>query len=204
MIRGPQYKIARRLGAHLFEKTQTQKFAARAQRKGRATQSKHPSSRTDFGMQLLEKQKLRVAYGISERQFSRYVKDAVAKKNANSIEKLNEGLEPRLDNVVYRSGFAPTRAGGRQMVSHGHFLVNGKRVTIPSYTVKKGDIISIREGSKNAGIFNSLIERITERKSPEWLTVDSALRQVTISAMPSAGGIDINFNLAAVVEFYSR
>jgi len=204
MIRGPQYKIARRLGAHLFEKTQTQKFAARAQRKGRATQSKHPSSRTDFGMQLLEKQKLRVAYGISERQFSRYVKDAVAKKNANSIEKLNERLETRLDNVVYRSGFAPTRAGGRQMVSHGHFLVNGKRVTIPSYAVKKGDIISIREGSKNAGIFNSLIERITERKSPEWLTVDSALRQVTISAMPSAGGIDINFNLAAVVEFYSR
>ena len=144
MINGPKYKIARRLGANIFEKTQTAKFAMRAERKG----GKGPyRPKGEYAIAMLEKQKVRYTYGIMERQFKKYVKEAVAKKGVNTVQALFERLETRLDNVVYRLGIAPTRAAARQMVCHGHILVNGKRTNVPSQTVFVKDIISVRIGS---------------------------------------------------------
>jgi small subunit ribosomal protein S4 len=144
---GPRYKIARRLGAPIFEKTQTAKF------KARTGETRRPPMRSDFGKQLIEKQKARFTYGVSEKQFSSYVKTVLESKTSVPVQKLLEKLETRLDNVVYRSGFASTRQFARQVVSHGHVLVNGRKLNVPSYVVKPGDMISIREGSKSNGIF---------------------------------------------------
>jgi small subunit ribosomal protein S4 len=139
MIIGPKYKIARRLGP-IFEKTQTQKYAIRSGegsaggRGGRTGGAGRPRAKSDYGLGMLEKQKARMSYGIPGRQFTNYVKSALAEKG-NSAELLVKSLEGRLDNVALRAGFAPTRQAARQMVSHGHLTVNGKIVTIPSYQV---------------------------------------------------------------------
>src|SRR6185312_9992594 len=120
---GPKYKIAKRLGASVFEKTQGQKFAIAQERTAR----NKPRGRgaTEYGKQLLEKQKVRITYGISERQFGNYVAEAMATHGANPAELLHRLLELRLDNVIYRLGLAPTRRAARQMVSHGHITVDG-------------------------------------------------------------------------------
>ena len=134
---GPKYKIARRLGAPIFEKTQTQKYALHLERKGK--KRGFSKMKTEFGLQLNEKQKARFIYGLSERQFSNYVKEALSKKTANTSQTIFEFLELRLDNVIYRLGFSPTRLGARQMVSHGHISVNGKRVNTPNMRLGLGD-----------------------------------------------------------------
>jgi small subunit ribosomal protein S4 len=141
MIIGPKYKIARRLGAPVFEKTQTQKFSVRSERKMK--NRGFSKQKSEFGQQLNEKQKARMYYGVSEKQFSKYVKEAISKKASKAVGLLFETLETRLDNLVYRLGFAQTRYQARQFVGHGHILVNGKKVTIPSYVVKQGDTISL-------------------------------------------------------------
>jgi small subunit ribosomal protein S4 len=193
---GPRYKLARRLGRGLFEKTQTAKFALR-ETKGRATEVKHP-------LQLLEKQKARFMYGVSERQFSKYVSEAVAKRGVNSVEMLYASLERRLDNVVYRIGFAPTRQAARQMVSHGHITVNGTKVTIPSYRASIGDKIAIREGSKKSPMFASLDERLKERELQSWIKFDHDTKVAEIQGMPKMNQGETLFDLGAVIEFYSR
>ena len=143
MINKPKYKIARRLGHGIFEKTQTQKFALR---EGRRKESRErPRPKSDFGLQMLEKQKARYSYGIGERQFAKYVAEALAKKTTKTDELLFERLETRLDNVAYRLHLAPTRQAARQMVSHGHFKLNGRRVNIPSILVRPGDKIELVE-----------------------------------------------------------
>ena len=140
---GPKYKICRRLGAQVFEKCQTPKFvAAESNKKG--GKGKRGKAATNFAIQLLEKQKVRFSYGVSEKQFYNYVKKALVVKKGAPTEKLSESLERRLDNVVYRLGLANSRALARQMVAHGHFVVKGKRVTVPSYNTSVGDVISIR------------------------------------------------------------
>src|SRR5438128_843190 len=146
MIIGPKYKIARRLGAPIFEKTQGQKYALHLERKGKKRGFSKPKS--EYGIQMNEKQKARFTYGLSEKQFSNYVKEALSKKSSNASGMIFEFLETRLDNIIYRLGFAPTRLGARQMVSHGHIAVNGKRVTVPSKRVYLGDKIEIVERSK--------------------------------------------------------
>src|SRR5262249_14892440 len=125
-----KYKLAKRLGASIFEKTQSQKFAIAAERS--AKNKKRSRGASEFGKQLLEKQKVRVTYGISERQFSNYIEDAMASKAGAPAEMLHRALELRLDNVCYRLGLASTRRAARQMVSHGHITVNGVKTTIPS------------------------------------------------------------------------
>src|SRR3954462_15916741 len=138
MIIGPRYKIARRLGVPVFEKTQTQKYAARAAARGGGKGTGKPRAKSDYGLGMLEKQRARYSYGVSSKQFGNYIKKATEKKG-NSSELLIRLLESRLDNVALRGGYAPTRAAARQMVSHGHLMVNGKIVTIPSYHVSVGD-----------------------------------------------------------------
>ena len=147
MITKPKFKICRRLGPGVYDKCQTTKFSTSSGKF--SVGSKRPKALTEYGTQLIEKQKIRFSYGISERQLSNYVKKATHIKGAGTAVKFFEDIESRLDNVIYRMGLAPSRRGSRQMVSHGHFIVNDKRVTIPSYEVKPGDIIKIREGSKN-------------------------------------------------------
>ena len=127
---GPKFKIAKRLGAPIFEKTQTQKFALSESRGGRQNK-RRPGQMSDYKRQLIEKQKMRFTYGISEKQFRRYVDDAVEKSN-QPVALLMERLESRLDNVIYRMGLAKTRRLARQITSHGHICVNGKKMTIPS------------------------------------------------------------------------
>ena len=179
MIIGPRYKIARRLGVPVFEKTQTQKFATRT---GARTPVRS-RAKSDYGLGMLEKQKARLSYGVPGRQFTNYVKNALAERG-NSGEHLIRSLESRLDNAVLRSGYATTRQAARQMVSHGHLTINGKIVTIPSYRLSVGDVIGIREGSKKKVLFDK--------------------KEVTVDGIPTANASELMFNVASVLEFYSR
>ncbi len=201
IIKVKKYKVARRLGAGVYEKTQTQKFMlaqARGMRSG-----KRPSRPTDYGKQLIEKQRVRFTYGIRERQFSNYVKKATDKSGATSPAlKLFQHLETRLDNVVYRLGVAHTRGLSRQLVSHGHFLVNGKRTTVPSFAVKEGDVIELREGSKGKIVFAELDKKLKNHKTAAWLNWDNTKMQGQVKGTPKDP--DPFLNLQAVIEFYSR
>ncbi|MEI6553327.1 MAG: 30S ribosomal protein S4 [bacterium] len=202
MITGPKYKIARRLGAPIFEKTQTAKFKARAERDF-SSKKKRGGPRSDYGKQLIEKQKARFTYGISEKQFSNYVNKVIESKSTTPTVKIFEALETRLDNVVYRLGLVPTRRFARQAVSHGHILVNGRRLTIPSFIVKVGDTVSIREGSKNNGIF-AKIDEVVKKETPVWLTWNSDKQTASMLKMPSIEGQDLLFDLGTVIEFYKK
>ena len=206
MIIGPRYKIARRLGVPVFEKTQTQKFAIRSGAAGGKTPGRSgskPRAKSDYGLGMLEKQKARMSYGIPGRQFTNYVKKAMNEKGSSS-EILVRLLESRLDNVALRAGFAPTRQAARQMVSHGHLMVNGTIVTIPSYQMSVGDVVSIREGSKKKALFATLDERLKTVKAPAWLKLDTEKKQATVDGIPVATQSELLFNVGAVLEFYSR
>ncbi|MBP6926451.1 MAG: 30S ribosomal protein S4 [Candidatus Pacebacteria bacterium] len=198
---GPKYKICRRLGAQVFEKCQTPKFvAAESNKKG--GKGKRGKAATNFAIQLLEKQKVRFSYGVSEKQFYNYVKKALVVKKGAPTEKLSESLERRLDNVVYRLGLANSRALARQMVAHGHFVVKGKRVTVPSYNTSVGDVISIREGSRSKALFQNLDTRLKNYTSPNWLSFDIAKGEAVVKALPNQPESYLDYN--AVIEFYSR
>lgn len=185
----------------MFRKTQTQKYAMRLQRKQKSAGRK--GAKSEYGKQMLEKQKARYSYGVSGGQFTKYVKQALQTTGDNA-KNLIRILEGRLDNVVVRAGFAPTRSAARQMVSHGHITVGGKKVTIPSYEVAPGDVISIREGSKSKGIFSKLDEEIKNTKSPVWLEVESDKREIKVKGEPSAETSDLLFDVRSVLEFYTR
>ncbi len=204
MIIGPKYKIARRLNAPVFEKTQTQKFALSEARRSKSKSAGRPKAKSNYGRQLNEKQKARFTYGISDTQFGNYVKKIMAQKGLNQSEKLIESLERRLDNVVYRSGFAATRRFARQIVSHGHIVVNGRRVNIPSYQVSLGDVIKAREGSLKTKLFVNLDEKLKTYTAPAWVGFDSEKKEAKIQGMPKVQNGDLLFDPKAVLEFYSR
>lgn len=197
---GPKYKIARRLGAEVFEKTQNQKFLLSQEKK----KSRRAKATSNFGKQLLEKQKVRLNYNISEKQFRNYVHNIISKKIQNPSASLFDVLERRLDSVVLRAGFAKTRFASRQMVSHGHITLNGKKANIPSLIVKTGDVIGIKEGSKNKGMFINLVDQIAEITIPEWLKVDSKNYTVSVLANPNYSPKQSSFDLQTVIQFYKR
>jgi small subunit ribosomal protein S4 len=172
MISKPKYRIGRRLGAAVFEKCQTQKFAVSEGKKGRKKSMSRPKALSDFGQQLLEKQKIRYSYGITAGQLTKYVNEATATKGASTPTLLYEKLESRLDNTVYRLGIAHTRAKARQLCSHGHILVNGKRTMVPSYHTVPGDVITIRVGSQASPLFQNMAERTKDVVVPKWLTMN--------------------------------
>ena len=201
---GPKYKIARRLNAPVFDKTQTQKFELRKERKGSNRKSR-PKPLSQYGMQLREKQKARYSYLLPERQFSRYVRNAMSDASQKPAQRLYERLEMRLDNVVYRLGLAPTKEAARQMVSHGHVLVNGQRMTIPSHFVQNGDVVSVRESSQSSGLFSDLSERLENYRPPSWLTFDMKKMQGTVQSAPDVNdATDLLFDIKSILEFYSR
>ena len=200
MISKPKFKICRRLGPGVYDKCQTSKFSAASGKFGPG--SRRPKALSEYGTQLVEKQKIRFSYGITERQLSNYIKKASQVKGAGTAEKFYEELESRLDNVIYRMGLSSSRRGSRQMVSHGHFVVNNHKVTIPSYEVKVGDVIKIREGSKTKKIFDNMAEKLKDYKAPNWLSFDVAKMEGKISAKPK--NTETFLDLNAVLEFYSR
>lgn len=196
-----KYKLCRRLGSGIYEKCQTQKFAAR---EATGKTKKMAPRRSDYGNQLIEKQKVRFMYGVREKQFGNYVKYAMehARKGVIPADLLYRKLEERLDNAVYRLGYAHTRALARQMVSHGHFTVNGKKMTIQSYSVKSGDVIAIREGSRSTGLFKEASAKVNAIKKPDWFKWDDKNLSAVVSGDPKQPDPFLNFQ--AVIEFYSR
>ncbi len=199
---GPKYKIAKRLGASVFEKTQTQKFALAAERS--AKNKKRQRGGSEFGKQLLEKQKVRITYGLSEKQFANYVERAMNERGANPVELLHRYIETRLDSIVYRLGLAKTRRAARQMVSHGHIVVNGKKTTIPSQAIFVGDKIEVRGGSKASVMFEGFEERFAERPLASWLQWDAKSMSGGINTVPSQESAGPAGDLHMVLSFYSR
>ena len=202
---GPKYKIAKRLGASVFEKTQSQKFAIAQERRAPVRRGRGRGP-TEYGRQLLEKQKVRITYGLTERKFSSYVRDAMSShgKGTTPAEALHRSIETRLDNVVYRLGLASTRRAARQMVSHGHITVNGRKTTVPSRDIKVGDVIGVRAGSRDRALFENFGERFAERSLPSWLTFDPKAMTGGIQNMPTTESADPAGDLSAVLSFYSR
>jgi len=197
---GPKYKICKRLGAAIFEKCQTKRFQDMVENAPRPT--KRPSRKSDFGLQLIEKQKARFTYGMAERQFSRYAKEAM--EGANPAVTLLSRLESRLDNVVYRAGFAPTRRAARQMVSHGHIMFNGRRMNVPSHIVTPGSVVAVRTQSRDSAMIAVRAEKIAETKVPNWMTVTENGLTASIVSHPTIGTGEVLFNPAVIIQFYSR
>ena len=171
------------------------------------SERKHRSNVSEYGEQLRAKQKMRVTYGLMEKQFSMYVKRATAthENGEGSVTpalKLARELESRLDNVVYRAGFANTRALARQLVSHGHIIVNGRRINIASHQVKIGDVIAIREGSKAAKVFEGLGEKLTAQAPNYVMVVNPATFSAEIKAVVRE--VEPMFDTQKVLEYYSR
>lgn len=202
MITGPKYKIARRLGAPIFEKTQTPKYAMHLERRGKTRGFTKPKS--EFGLQLIEKQKARFIYGMPEKQFAAYVKEAIESKGTNAPATIYSFLELRLDSVVFRLGFSPTRSGSRQMVSHGHIAVNGRRVDTPSRRLRVGDKITIAERSLKKPLFAEIDAKIKNATVPSWIKFDAVKKIAEIQGMPQYVKTENMFDLNTVVEFYSR
>ncbi len=202
MKTGAKFKICRRLGTGVYEKCQTQKFVQSEAKKTRVRKGGRPKALSDYGRQLIEKQKMRLSYGLSEKQLSNYVEKATHAKGTAVADKLIELLETRLDNVVYRLGFAPTRRFARQLVSHGHFTVNGKKLTIPSYAVRVGDVIAVREGSRKSIMFADFDKKVKNYTWPNWLKLVPESLQAEVSGMPK--NEEQFLQLDTVLEFYSR
>jgi small subunit ribosomal protein S4 len=203
---GPVCRLCRREGIKLFLKGE-RCFSSKCaiDRRGTAP-GQHGQARrrnTEYGLQLREKQKARRYYGVLEKQFERYYEEA-ARRPGITGEILLQLLESRLDNVVYRLGFAASRAEARQLVRHGHFDVNGRRVDIPSYLVKPGDVVSVREKSQSKGRIKELLETAEGRTVPAWLERDLAARTGKVLRLPARDEIDTPVAEQMIVEFYSR
>jgi small subunit ribosomal protein S4 len=157
----------------------------------------------DFGMQLREKQKVRRVYGVLERQFKNYFDSAESRPGVTG-ENLLRMLELRLDNAVFRMGFASSRAAARQLVAHGHFAVNGRPTNVPSYQLRPGDVISVRESRTGRTPFKVAKETLRSHQAPEWLSVDAAKLAGTIVELPRRDQMPADLNEQLVVEYYSR
>jgi len=198
-----KFKIAKRLGAGIFEKTQSQKFAL-SEARSAPKKTRGRGGGSDYGRQLLEKQRVRFTYGLSEKQLSNYAKTAYTK--ADPTTQLHRSLEMRADSAVYRAGFSLTRRAARQAVSHGHITINGKRTTTPSHHLRVGDVISIREGSRTSPLFAGLLEHAAEnqRAIPQWLNVDLPLLKAEVVGEPTYDVVTAGLDYSTVFEFYSR
>lgn len=204
---GPVCRLCRREGEKLFlkgEKCYTDKcpVARRNYPPGQHGQSRM-RRQSEYGLHLREKQKLRRIYGVLERQFERYYENAARARGVTG-ENLLVLLEARLDNIVYRLGLAPSRAAARQLTMHGHIRVNDRKVDIPSYQVKPGDVISVREKSRNNPVIRSSVEANAARGLPEWLEFDAETLTGRVLALPRRDQIDVNIQEHLIVEHYSR
>lgn len=203
---GPKFKLDRREGTNLFLKGKRSSGGKHPiDKKGAVPPGQHGSNFarrkvSEYGIQLREKQKVKRMYGLLERQFKRYYQEA-AKKKGSTGEVLLQSLETRLDNVVYRLGFAFSRAQARQLTTHGHVKVNDKKVDIPSFNVKVGDVISLSDKGQKFEFVKEAVEE-TKESLPEWLERKALVGKVKVK--PSREEIGANINEQLIVEFYSR
>jgi small subunit ribosomal protein S4 len=201
---GPKCKLSRREGTDLFLKSGVTPFEKKC--KSEQIPGVHGQRRqrlSDYGLQLREKQKVRRMYGVLEKQFRNYYKEAARLKGATG-EVLLQLLESRLDNVVYRMGFGSTRAEARQLVSHKAVLVNDKPVNIPSYQVRPGDVVSIREKAKNQLRVKGALELAASRAPVEWVEVDANKMTGTFKSVPERTELSSDINENLIVELYSK
>lgn len=201
-FRGSITKVSRRLGIALSPKAEKY-LERRPYAPGEHGQSRRRGKVSEYALQLREKQKMKYLYGVLEKQFRIYYKKAVAQRGVTG-DNLVKMLERRLDNVVYRCGFSPSRAGARQLVTHGHLLVNGKKVNIPSYLVSAGDQIEFRQKSRNLDAVADSLNKAAESRIPEWVQVDKANRKAVFLAIPEREAVQEPFNEQLVVELYSK
>ncbi|MDH4135498.1 MAG: 30S ribosomal protein S4 [Anaerolineae bacterium] len=206
---GPVCKVCRREGQKLLLKGE-RCFTPKCALEGRAyapgmhgRQAQFRRKESEYSLQLREKQKARRIYGVLERQFRRYFKEAERRKGLTGVNLLVM-LESRLDNVVYRLGFADSRAQARQLVRHGHFDVNGRKTNIPSFLVEAGDLIAVRERSKGLAYFRDLSTVMEHKVVPEWLSLDIPEMEGRVVTLPTREDIDASLNEHLIVEYYSR
>lgn len=192
------YRISRRLG---FSTLETGKELAKKPYAPGAHGSKKAKKLSNYGVQLQEKQKVRFMYGLNEKQFRKTFEDAGKMKGVHG-ENLFKLLESRLDSLVYRIGFATTRRGARQLVNHGHITVNGKKVDIPSYRCKPGDVIAIKESDKELAIVKSSLEALSKRV--DFVNYDEAKMSATYVRYPERTELNGEINDSLIVEFYNR
>lgn len=201
---GPTCKLSRREGTDLYLKSGVRPLDSKC--KADTVPGVHGARRSrlsDYGLQLREKQKVRRIYGILERQFRNYYKAAASQKGATG-ENLLQLLESRLDNVVYRMGFGATRAESRQLVSHKSIQVNGQTVNVPSYQVKAGDVVAIREKAKSQLRIKSSLELAAQRGISEWVEVDAGKMEGQFKAVPDRADLPAEINENLIVELYSK
>ena len=201
---GPKCKLSRREGTDLFLKSGVRPIDSKC--KVEAIPGQHGQRRgrlSDYGVQLREKQKVRRTYGVLEKQFRSYYKEAARRKGATG-ENLLQLLECRLDNVVYRMGFGSTRAEARQLVSHKSILVNGSVVNVPSYQISEGDVVSIRERAKQQLRIKSALELAAQRGDIEWISVDMSKLEGQFTRKPDRADLPSEINENLIVELYSK
>ncbi len=197
---GPRVRISRRFGIPIFGPT---KYLERRNYGPGVHGPKSRHKHTDYGLGLIEKQKLRYYYGLMERQF-RGVYEKALKRRGVTGEQMLQILETRLDNVVYHLGFANTRAAARQMTSHGHIVVNGRKVNIPSYSLKVNDVIEVKNSNVSRQLATKNLEIAMSRAVPDWLSLNKEGFKGTVMRIPTRDEIQPIANEQAVVEFYSR
>ena len=195
---GSSYKQARRVG---FSITETGKEMARRPYGPGQHGNERKGKLSDYGTQLKEKQKVRFMYGLNERQFRKTFEEAAKMKGIQGVNFLRL-LESRLDNLAYRTGFATTRRGARQLVNHGHVTVNGKKVNIPSYRCKPGDIISLKEDDKNLKVVQESLAKVSKRV--EFINYDEGKLQATYVRYPERNELNADINEPLIVEFYNK
>ena len=195
---GPSYKQARRVGFSIGETGK--EIARRPYGPGQHGQDRK-GKLSDYGSQLKEKQKVRFMYGLNERQFRKTFEEAAKMKGIQGTNFLRL-LESRLDNLAFRIGFASTRRGARQLVNHGHVTVNGKKVDIPSYRCKPGDVISLKEDDKNLKVVEEALSKVTKRV--EFITYDEGKKEATYVRLPERNELNADINEALIVEFYNK
>jgi len=201
---GPKCKLSRREGTDLFLKSGVRALDSKC--KAETVPGVHGARRgrlSEYGLQLREKQKVRRMYGVLERQFRSYYKEA-ARRNGATGENLLQLLEGRLDNVVYRMGFGSTRAESRQIVSHRSITVNGQVVNIASYQVKAGDVVAVREKAKAQLRIKNALEIAGQRTAIEWVEVDAAKLEGTYKSTPERSDLSADINEQLIVELYSK
>jgi small subunit ribosomal protein S4 len=202
---GPKAKLSRREGTDLLLKSARRSISDKAKFDSKPGQHGRTSGQrtSDFGLQLREKQKVKRMYGVLERQFRRYFAEA-DRRRGNTGSNLLSLLESRLDNVVFRMGFASTRAEARQLVSHKAILVNGQSVNIPSYLVKAGDVVAVREKSRNQARVKEALELAKQIGFPAWVEVSADKAEGTFKKVPDRDEFGADINESLIVELYSR
>ena len=203
---GPVCRLCRREGTKLFlkgERCMTGKCAIDRRSTAPGQHGAANKKVREYGMQLREKQKTRRYYGVLERQFANHFEEA-DRQTGMTGENLLVLLERRLDNVVYRMGMAESRKEARQLVLHAHFTLNGKKVTIPSISVKVGDVIAVKESSRDSAKIKELMEKMASKLTPKWLEVNKENATAKVVALPAREDIDFDFNEQLIVELYSK